>query len=360
MDGHPASRLYQWAIVMNIIEGYPDNTLKPDRPVTEAEFLKMLYRGFGIAIPTQVFPPGYDASSYDWTDSPYRMAKMFNHPALGLSNPELRSAPITRLQAAEIVSAAQGVHYTGDQAVTYIIGNNLAIHHPLTIEEFHPDHTMTRTEAVQWIRHLTLQGMMKIKQRPADPTDPSMLPDLSVNDAEAIPLFSGVSLTSRGLDLLGTQSFPQVEFGASKSSIDPLFGVSEEKDIFDKYIYPLFSAHYNEDGRLDGWSAEHKYWEPATTGPLVKTNEDIVLGESTLFDVLRKYGTYGYKGEGIANYLYEKTKDGEFRPLTSVSYYSQIENPDNAYSLSFIFDEETLQVSHILAAWAPYAYSGNM
>lgn len=358
MEGHPEGQLYQWAIAKNIIEGYPDNTIKPDQPVTEAEFLKMLYRGFGIAIPTQTFPTGYDAS-YDWTDGPYRMAKMFNHPALGVSNPKLRTAPITRLRAAEIISAAQGVHYDGINAVVYIIGNNMAIHNPLTIEEFHQNDTITRTEAVKWIRHLTLKGMMEIKKRPADSTDSSLLPDLPLTTAAMVPLFSAVPQTNRDLDLLGTQSFPRLEFGVSKSTVDRLFGVSTEVDIFDMNIYPLFAAHFNQDGLLDGWRIDQYDSDPLTTSPLLQTNKDIVLGESTLFDVLRQYGTYGYIGDGIANYMYEKTTDGGFRPI-SVWYYSQLENPENVYILSFIFDKKTLKVNYILASSASFAYRNFM
>lgn len=355
MDGHPDSRLYQWAILKNIIEGYPDQTLKPDQPVTEAEFLKMLYRGFGIALPTQRFPPGYH-EPYDWTDGPYRMAKLFNHPALGLSNPELRAAPITRLHAAEIIGAAQGVHYNGADAATYVIGNNLAVNNPLTMDEFQPDDTITRTEAVQWIRHLTLKGMMKIASRPAEPTDPGLLPDLPPKAAEAVPPFSAVPLTDRDFDLYGTEAFPTVEFRMPKSTVDQLFGMSEETNVFDMNIYPLFSGHFNKDALLDGWLIDHDDFESTTAGPLLRTNKEIVLGESTLFDVLQQYGTYGYIGNGLANYLYEKTEDAGFRPLTSVSYYSQLENPDNVYLLSFLFDKMTLKVTYVMAAWAPYAY----
>ncbi|WP_158629980.1 S-layer homology domain-containing protein [Cohnella sp. AR92] len=362
MSGNPASRLFQWAISANIIEGYPDGTVKPDQPVTEAEFLKMLYRGFGIAIPTQIYPPGYQATE-DWSDAPYRMAKLFNHPALGLSNSKLRTTPITRQHAAEIISAAQGVHYTGDKAVAYIVGNRMAIGSPLTTDDFHPNETFTRTEAVQWIRHLTIRGMMEIKSRPAEPSDTSLLPKLPLAAAEEVSFFSAVPLTASDFDLVGPSSSPKVEFGAPKSAIDQRFLATDELDVFDMNDYGLFAAHFNDDGRLDSWRVEQVIedpTEPTTAGPLLGTNKGIVPGDSTLFDIFQQYGTYGYIGNGIVNYLYERTNDGSYRPLPSISYFSQLENPEEVYLLSFIVDKKTLKVTFILAAGAPYAYSGGL
>lgn len=357
VEGHPESRLFQWAIARNILEGYPDNSLKPNQPVTEAEFLKMLYRAFGFAIPTQKFPPGYEAAraAYDWTDAPYRVAKRSNHPTLGASNAKLRTAPITRLQAAEIISAAQGVHYNGDHAVIYLIGNGLALNNPLTIEDFRKNDTFTRTEAIQWIRQLTLKGIMEIQIRPAAPSDTGLLPVYPPDDVEVVSSFSAIPVTDLDLSLLGTDSFPEVKYGELKTNVDEWFGVSEETDIFDMNIYPSFSAHFNENGELDGWRVSQNDEEPASTGPMPRTNKGIVLGESTLFDVLKQYGTYGYRGDGMADYMYEKSSDGSFRPLASVTSYYQLENPDNVYAISFIIDKKTLKVTYISVLWIPFA-----
>lgn len=358
IEGHPESRLFQWAFARNILEGYPDNTLKPDQPVTEAEFLKILYRAFGFAIPTQQFPPGYEAAraAYDWTDAPYRVAERSNHPALGASDAKLKAAPITRLQAAEIISAAQGVHYSGDHAVIYLIGNGLALNHPLTIEDYRKNDTFTRTEAIRWIRQLTLKGIMEIQSRPEAPSDPSLLPAYPPKDVEVVPSFSANPVTGMDLSLLGSDSFPEVKYGESKATVDERFGDSEETDIFDMNIYPSFSAHFNDNGELDGWRVSRYDGEPISTGPIPKTNKGIVLGESTLFDVLKQYGTYGYRGDGMADYMYEKSPDGSFKPLASVTSYYQLENPDNVYAISFIFDKKTLKVTYISVLWIPFAY----
>lgn len=43
-EGHWAAEAIEWAIKNHITEGYPNRTFQPDKPVTEAEFLAMLFR----------------------------------------------------------------------------------------------------------------------------------------------------------------------------------------------------------------------------------------------------------------------------------------------------------------------------
>lgn len=49
--GHWAEENITWAVDGEIINGYADGTFKPNRNVTEAEFLVMLLRAFHAALP---------------------------------------------------------------------------------------------------------------------------------------------------------------------------------------------------------------------------------------------------------------------------------------------------------------------
>lgn len=111
MEGHWAKRLFQWGISQNVINGYSSQNFKPDQVVTEAEFLKMIYRAMGMALPSA---SNADESRESWTEGPYRIAGYYNHPTLGLNNNSMRNEPITKLRAAEIISASQGVHFEGE------------------------------------------------------------------------------------------------------------------------------------------------------------------------------------------------------------------------------------------------------
>lgn len=158
MKGHWAERLFQWAMAQNIINGYPDSSLKPDEPISEAEFLKALYRALGMALPSASSPEGND----DWTDGPYRLAESFNHPTSGASNHKLRMEPLTKSRASEIICAVQGVHYEGEDAVVYLIGNGMANSDAITPEQFNGQDSFSRAEAIQWIRQLSFKGVLDI------------------------------------------------------------------------------------------------------------------------------------------------------------------------------------------------------
>ncbi|WP_042167810.1 S-layer homology domain-containing protein [Paenibacillus gorillae] len=356
ITNHPAERLFQWAELEHIIDGYPDFSYKPDQLVIEAEFLKMLYRAFGIAIPTATRPrPGTD-----WTEGPYSMATYFNHAPQGVVNQKLRSEPITKLHAAEIISAANGVHYNGEDAVAYLIGYGMANSSAKTPSDFHGNDTFTRAEALQWIRQLALRGMLSIQVRPKVPSDPLLLPSLPASAIGTLPDFSEIPLGSEDFNLLGADPFPAVKWGASKQSIDDLFGYSKEKDMFSQYSYPDFSAHFNKKGQLDAWTVryfEDEDGDVSRTNPRLRTNKGIIVEESTLIDVLEQYGTVGYIGKGIASYYYSKNVDGSFTPINNYSSTNRYSGFENKYVLSFSFDEDSLAVKFIFASTAYYAYN---
>ncbi|MFF2093036.1 S-layer homology domain-containing protein [Paenibacillus sp. NPDC058174] len=356
ITNHPAERLFQWAELEHIIDGYPDLSYKPDQLVTEAEFLKMLYRAFGIAIPTATRPkPGTD-----WTEGPYRVTTYFNHATQGASDQKLRAEPITKLHAAEIISSANGVHYNGEDAIAYLIGYGMANSSAKTPNDFHGDDTFTRAEALQWIRQLALRGMLSIQVRPEAPSDPHLLPSLPASAIGTLPDFSEVPLESEDFNLLGADPFPAVNWGVSKQSIDDLFGISNEKDMFSLYRYPDFSAHFNKKGQLDAWFAkylEDDDEEVSHTSPRLRTNRGIIVGESTLIDVLGQYGTFGYMDRGLASYYYSKNADGSFTPIDYYSSANQSSGFENKYVLSFAFDHDSLAVKFIFASTVAYASS---
>lgn len=352
LAGHWAEPLFTWAITKNIIDGYPDGTKKADKLVNEAEFLKMLYRAFGMALPI----PYYAPDDYDWTGGPYRLASMWKHPTLGSTNSEMRLAPITRGRAAEIITAAQGVHYEGKDAVLYLVGHGMTNISIKTLDDFKENDTFTRAEAIQWIRQLILRGMFKIQERPIELSDSSLLPVLTGEPIEPLPDFSVKSVTAEDFNLFQMNANPVLKLGDSKASIEAVFGVSDEMSGFNMNMYPNFSVRYNEHDLLDAWNVEiDQYAPPAEAHPSFTTNKGITLGKSTLFDVMQQYGTVGYKGGRLATYYYEKTPDGGYRSLDAMSSYYQIEKRKNLYMISFIFDETALKVDYMRASVLPLA-----
>ncbi|WP_225446367.1 S-layer homology domain-containing protein [Paenibacillus rhizovicinus] len=355
--GHWSEPLFQWAVQQHIIDGYPDGTLRPDQPISEVEFLKSLYRAFGILLPTQHIPAG-SGYSYDWSDGPYGLADMWNHPTAGAGDKRARTQPITRLAAAELITSAQGLHFEGDEAIACLLGQGMANSDARTVAEYGAARTLTRAEAMQWLRQLTLKGMMTIEPRPEERSDPNQLPSMPVAAAERLPDFSATAVTGADFGLYGADRSPLLTYGESKSDAEQQFGIATETNVFDQSAFPLFSAHFDDRGILDDWMIDQDSIEPSLTDTVLQTNKGIILGESALSDVLAAYGTFGYDGVGMANYEYEKMQDGTYKPLVSNRNDAVTKHPSRVYTISFLFDQESLKVRYVYVASIPATRRG--
>ncbi|MBY0205485.1 S-layer homology domain-containing protein [Paenibacillus cucumis (ex Kampfer et al. 2016)] len=344
MDQHWAKRLFQWGISSNIINGYTNTNLKPDQVITEAEFLKMFYRAVGLAIPNASANSAYRPSE-NWTEGLYRTAKLYNHPTIGANNFAMRMKPITKLRVAEIISGSQGVHYTGQYAVTYLIGQGLANSKATSPQQFDGESTLTRAEALQWIRQLALHGKLTIEQRPKIPTDLGLLPEMANTPPEVIPDFSTEPVTDEDFNLVIQGNNSELRFGDSKKSIDAQFGNSSGKSIFDDDMYPLFNAHFNQNGELDGWKTYLYEEDSIQSGVSRLTKKGIVLGESTITDVISRYGSSGVRGNGIIDYHYKKMNDGTYQ---DISIYDRISNMEDVCMIAFLVDNKTQVVYEII------------
>lgn len=172
-NNHWAYQTIQWGVQNAIVEGYPDGTFKPDKFVTEAEFLKMII---------QLYKPVSFQSKGDfahWADPYYMFATDMNYPVNGTLSTSKRNLPITRQQVANIIVGTQGVNYVGDDAVQYLLGKGLANGKgSKTIAGYDPNGTLTRGEAVQFLKNLQDSGNSVIQSRPNVPSDKTKLPPL--------------------------------------------------------------------------------------------------------------------------------------------------------------------------------------
>ncbi|MDD4599364.1 MAG: S-layer homology domain-containing protein [Lentimicrobiaceae bacterium] len=147
------------------IKGYPDGTFKPDNTLTEAEFLTMLIRTF------ESIEPGNP-----WYKPFYDFANKKNYP-VG-SNP---NSIILRARVAEVVAGTQGVNYSGNDAIQYLLGKGLAKGcdpNNITIANFLGSKALTRAEGIQFIYNLKDNGISELKDRPSSPSPINELPAL--------------------------------------------------------------------------------------------------------------------------------------------------------------------------------------
>lgn len=178
-QSHWAKDTIDWAVQQNIAKGYPDGTFRPNTHVVEAEFLAMLIR---------TYEGEKEVNSTHWADGYYQFSDNKNYPTNGSQDVNKRSWVMTRKQVAEIVAGTQGVNYTGNDAIHYLLLNGLAKgKNPseLTIASFEGEATLTRAEALQFIKNVQENGTSSLQTRPI--VSSPELPKIGVND-RIIPL----------------------------------------------------------------------------------------------------------------------------------------------------------------------------
>ncbi|CAM3319627.1 S-layer homology domain-containing protein [Paenibacillus taichungensis] len=160
-----------WGVERNIIQGYQDNTFKPDQNVTEAEFITMFINAFeGVQ---------ESADTY-WASGYYEYAKSHNWAIKGYGNTKAASTKINRTRVAEIVTGAVGVNYSGDNAIRYMLTKGLAEGRGSTpsVSGYQGSSLLKRSEAVQFIKNLMDKGVTEVRERPTKPSDPKDIPAL--------------------------------------------------------------------------------------------------------------------------------------------------------------------------------------
>lgn len=177
IQGHWSAEVVQWGVKEKIVEGYPDRTFRPDQIVTEAEFVVQFLRSINGVLEAA----GGDA----WDDPYYHLASFHHLPVLGKEVTAQRTLPINRTLVAEIIAAAEGVSYIGDDAVRYILlrgyseGKNSTYSAGLTIYDYRGQDQLTRAEALQFIKRIREYGLTELAPRGTSQSDPNALAALS-------------------------------------------------------------------------------------------------------------------------------------------------------------------------------------
>jgi hypothetical protein len=220
VKNHWAKATIGWATEKKIVNGYPDGTFGPDLQVSEAEFLTMFVNAFGFE---------WQTSGLKWPEPIYSYVTEKNYPVKGSTDTKLRSVKINRLQVAEIITGANGVHYSGNDAIQYILGKKLSSgKKSATIAGYAGSDNLTRAEAVQFIKNLLDQGMTKLLPRPQDVSDVSLLPALPAIPEDISNLPANIASVYTKLQLI-IKNYPGFNVIAAADQI----GIAKEGNTFD-------------------------------------------------------------------------------------------------------------------------------
>ena len=143
-----------------LASGYPDGTFKPDKPITRAEFMSMVNKVFNFKTETDEF--FYDISETDWYYSTVRTAMSIGYINGYPDNTMRANNPITREEVATIVDRILSQDIQSSQE-TFIDSNRFQSWSKSAIEtirsfgimggypngEFKPGSMITRAEAIK-------------------------------------------------------------------------------------------------------------------------------------------------------------------------------------------------------------------
>ncbi|MGN7356529.1 S-layer homology domain-containing protein [Paenibacillus sp. SAF-054] len=349
LSNHWASELFYWAIRHDIVKGYTEGSYKPDQPITEAEFLTVLYRACGLYI-NYSFYRDERGGQLMVAGGPYHSAERTNAPAPGLYDTALRNKPIDRATAAAIIAGAQGLNYEGERLYKYLAGQGLLYGDSQDIEQFEANRTLTRAEALRWVRQVIVKGMVNIQTRPKELSEDMQSWTREPQELQAwLPDFAAVEVSQEHFDMRSASGEPLIHLDDPKSVIEQRFGKPQEivhNQGTAWASYQDFTIHYDKSDRVDMWRITRSDYE--TQIPQYRLMGDIQLEKSTLSDLLRQYGSFGFDGKSniMSNY-YEKQSDGHYEPLALISRGRPVRNPDQTYIISFSFDSITTQVEGI-------------
>jgi len=279
---HWAKPTIQWALEQKIVGGYPDATFRPNKSVSEPEFLKMLLGAF----PDIKIEAASDGAAWH---TPYLKAgKQYNWSLLQ----ETDAMGFNRGQVARLLAGTQGFTFEQTKdAVQYVLDLSIAGGKTSpTVEGFGMKDPLTRAEAITLIQNMKERGFKLSKS------------DIVVKAAAA-------EFQVRGLVIGDTEQTLLAKLGQPARKDASAYG-------FQWYIYNQDYTNYVQvgvqEGRIVGFYTTSDNWS-STRG--------IKLGSGSE-DVAKRYGT------GVSN-----IRKQEFGlSLTNAKIYEQ----DGSYVTLFV------------------------
>jgi len=242
-SNHWAQSAIEWGVQQKITSGYEDGTFKPNKAVTEEEFITLLVRAYGVETPTE--------TGQRWSDRYYRVAADKNLPVS-----DSRTANITRQSVANIIVGTRGVNFMGNDAVQYMLATGLTQGKTAgTIEGYKGQDTLTRAEAITFIKNVMdkVENKMMLA-RPIEPTPKSELPPLPVQTEttkpvvdKQIPLDSIIGAFNKAAKDLGlSEEYVLVRdtftpnTSSKESTIYDYYAKSPDGRVLDSYAFSVF------------------------------------------------------------------------------------------------------------------------
>jgi hypothetical protein len=202
-----------WAVDRKIVSGYEDGSFRPEQLVKEAEFVAMLLRA--SASPVQA-----PAANESWYVPYYSKAEEYRLP-VSLTD-EGRLLPISRGLAARLIAAYVG-HPAKEEseAIRFLLDSRISQGKTAaTVQGYEAELTLTRAEAVTFVRQVVMYAESLEPSIPAPAGKPS---SSTKPDSSSKPVTPSGNGTSSSPDSYEPDPTPQTR------PVDPVTAANTEK-----------------------------------------------------------------------------------------------------------------------------------
>jgi hypothetical protein len=147
----------EWAKKENIISGYKDGTFRPNDTFTEAQFVSILTKYFGLK-------PRSVKKDEHWAQGMYDALKEAGITLKGHNNDTIKNKPVTRGTIAQAIAMSQGQSGELREAVQFMYDHNLSTgrNGVKTFEAYGVNETLKRSQAAAFFFRLNQNNITKI------------------------------------------------------------------------------------------------------------------------------------------------------------------------------------------------------
>ena len=144
-----------WAVMNGLIRGYEDGSFKPNKTLTESQFVSILAKYFSLNT-------SLDGESTVYNENgAYTYLKQYNLPLKGYTNVRERNKPVTRGVVAQVLSMTQGGPSSLVGAYEFLYSNKLT--NATTLNAYKSNEGLKRSQISSFFKRTDNADLVEIK-----------------------------------------------------------------------------------------------------------------------------------------------------------------------------------------------------
>lgn len=144
-----------WAVMNGLIRGYEDGSFKPNKTLTESQFVSILAKYFSLNTSLDGESTVYNE------DGAYTYLKQYKLPLKGYTNVKERNKPVTRGVVAQVLSMTQGGPSSLVGAYEFLYSNKLT--NATTLNAYKSNEGLKRSQISSFFKRMNNADLVEIK-----------------------------------------------------------------------------------------------------------------------------------------------------------------------------------------------------